>query len=70
MSKSKKEKGTINSTQDSVKNHLQGTKKKQYSLESNKFFTVENIIPNSTIVIEYFKYQFKIEIVKNLDFKG
>jgi hypothetical protein len=60
MSKSKK-KGTINSTQDSVKNHLQGNKKKQYSIKSNKLFVVKNIIPNSTIVIKYFNYLFKIK---------
>ena len=65
MSKSKKEKGTINSTQDSVKNHVQDNKVKQYTIDSNKLFEVRNIIPKTTFVIKLLNYQFKIDLIKS-----
>jgi hypothetical protein len=65
MSKSKKEKGTINSTQDSVKNHLQDNKTKQYNIGSNKLFKVKSIIPKTTFVIKLLNYQFKIDLIKS-----
>lgn len=65
MDKSKKEKGTINSTPNSVKNHLQGNKIKQYPIDSNKLFVVKNIIPKTTFVIKLLNYQFKIDLIKS-----
>jgi hypothetical protein len=67
MEQSKKEKGTINSThnQDSVKNHVQDSKIKQFPIDSNKIFVIKNIIPKSTLVIKIFNYQFKIDLIKS-----
>lgn len=65
MSISKKEKGTINSTQDSVKNHLQYNKTNQHNIDSSKLFAIRNIIPKTTFVIKFLNHQFKIDLIKS-----
>ncbi len=68
MDKSKKEKGTTSSTQfnsDSVKNQVQDSKIKQYTITSNKLFAIKNIIPKTTFVIKIINFQFKVELIKS-----
>lgn len=62
METSKKEKGTVNSTQDSVKNQLQDTNSRAFPMHIKRIVAIKTLIPKTTFIIKLYKFQFKIDI--------
>ena len=65
MEQQQKEKGTEDSTQDSVKNQLQDTKTRAFPRHLKKSIAIDNIAHKTTFLIELYEYQFEIKIIKS-----